>query len=92
MMREVLPLLSSLPQPVMRRLSKVRVEMEHSYQVHYRHARTRTVGFMVLPDSAKADAEKSRLVALGYIVTAVVPPIGEREKSVAISPSGDLPR
>lgn len=42
------------------------------YQIKYRHPRTQVAGLAILQNSAAAKAEKSRLEALGYVVTEIL--------------------
>jgi hypothetical protein len=69
------------PSPVCNNLRSVGawgIRLEYNYEVHYRNPRTGTAGFMILPSSARANGEKTRLEALGYVVMSVVPPSKEK--------------
>jgi hypothetical protein len=63
--------------------------MEYRYRIKYRHPRTGVVGIAVLNTAAEMTAETTRLEALGYSITDVLLPIGERPKSPPISRLGD---
>ena len=57
----------------------------YSYRVQYRHPNTGAAGIVVLHSAAEFIKEKSRLEGLGFIVTDVLLPIGERPKPPLIS-------
>jgi hypothetical protein len=62
--------------------------MQYRYRIKYRHPRTGVVGMGILNTAAEIAGERRRLEGLGYVVTEVLLPIGERSKSPPISRPG----
>jgi hypothetical protein len=54
--------------------------MVYKFRIKYRHARTGAAGVSILNTREEMAAERTRLEALGYAVTDVLLPIGERPK------------
>jgi hypothetical protein len=65
-----------------------RRQMQYRYRLNYRHLGTGVVGLVALNTAAEMVAERDRLEALGYVMTDVLPPIGERPKPLPIAPPG----
>jgi hypothetical protein len=62
--------------------------MQYRYRIKYRHPRTGVVGIGILNTAAEIAGERRRLEGLGYVVTEVLLPIGERVKPPPISRLG----
>jgi hypothetical protein len=56
------------------------IQVEYKFRIKYRHPRTGAAGIAILYTAAELAAEQARLEALGYVVTEVLLPIGERPR------------
>jgi hypothetical protein len=54
--------------------------VQYKFRIKYRHPRTGAAGVSILNTHEEMTADRARLEALGYVVTEVLLPIGERPK------------